>query len=308
MSKLLGEYINGNYNVLIYEDGTKIRQNELDNLTPDFAESIDVKLTDRCSVGCSFCYENCKKDGKHSDIMNQAWIESVHPYTELAINGNDLDHPDLYEFLDYMRSKNVIVNMTVNQKQFIDHKNKIDGLIRTKKIFGLGVSINSDINREVLRELVRYPNLVVHVINGLITENIILKYKEEFCKLKILVLGYKSLGRGLIYEADETNKVEQNKEWLKSNIIDLIRRRIFKICSFDNLAIEQLELEKQVRERTGFNWDELYLGNDGDYSFYIDAVNGTYAKSSITKNNNSPIENKTVDEMFKDVRDGREIL
>ena len=40
--------------------------------------------------------------------MNQSWIESVHPYTELAINGNDLDHPDLYEFLEYMKFKKVI--------------------------------------------------------------------------------------------------------------------------------------------------------------------------------------------------------
>ena len=279
MSKLLGEYVNGNYNVLIYEDGTKIRQNELDNLTPDFAESIDVKITDKCSVGCSFCYENCKKDGKHSDIMKQAWISSVHPYTELAINGNDLDHPDLYTFLNYMKSKNVIVNMTVNQSQFICYKNKIDRLIRNKKIFGIGVSINSSIKREVLIELTKYPNLVVHVVNGLITENTILKYKEE-----------------------------ENKNWLKENIINLIQRRIFKICSFDNLAVEQLDLEKQVREKTGLNWDELYMGNDGNYSFYIDAVNETYSISSINKNNNLPIGNKTVDEMFKNIRDGREIL
>ncbi len=302
MNKLLGEYVNGNYNVLIYEDGTKIRQNDLDNLTPSFAESIDVKLTDKCSVGCSFCYESCKKDGKHSDIMSQSWIDSVHPYTELAINGNDLDHPDLYTFLDLMKSKNMIVNMTVNQNQFINHKNKIDGLLRTKKIFGLGVSINSSINKEILRELTKYPNLVVHIINGLITDNTILKYKEEFCKLKVLILGYKSLGRGITYESDETNKVEKNKEWLKNNIINLIQHNIFKIYSFDNLAVEQLELERQIREKTGLNWDELYLGNDGDYSFYIDAVNETYSRSSVHKNNNYPIENKTVDEMFKTFR------
>ena len=52
--KLLGKYQNGNYKVMLLEDGTKIRYNDLDNLTPDFAESMDVKLTDKCSVGCSF--------------------------------------------------------------------------------------------------------------------------------------------------------------------------------------------------------------------------------------------------------------
>ena len=67
---LLGKYVNGNYKVMLMSDGTKIRYNDLDNLTPEFAESMDVKLTDKCSVGCPFCYEGCTPAGKHSDIMN----------------------------------------------------------------------------------------------------------------------------------------------------------------------------------------------------------------------------------------------
>ncbi len=55
--KLLGKYENGNYNVLIYEDGTKIRFNNLDNLTPSFAESYDISVTEKCDGGCEFCFE-----------------------------------------------------------------------------------------------------------------------------------------------------------------------------------------------------------------------------------------------------------
>ena len=36
---LLGEYTNGNYNVHIFDDGTKIRENDLDNLKPSFPEN-----------------------------------------------------------------------------------------------------------------------------------------------------------------------------------------------------------------------------------------------------------------------------
>ena len=45
---LLAKYKNGNYNVKIYDDGTKIRYNDLDNLTPEFAESNDVTITTVC--------------------------------------------------------------------------------------------------------------------------------------------------------------------------------------------------------------------------------------------------------------------
>ena len=86
MPKLIGMYTNGNYKVTLLEDGTKIRANDLDNLTPAFAESMDVKLTDKCSVGCPFCYEGCTRDGKHSDIMSQPWIQSgIHSKTREPI-------------------------------------------------------------------------------------------------------------------------------------------------------------------------------------------------------------------------------
>ena len=41
---IIGRYQNGNYTVTILSDGTKIRENDLDNLTPAFAENCDVKL------------------------------------------------------------------------------------------------------------------------------------------------------------------------------------------------------------------------------------------------------------------------
>lgn len=42
--KLIGRYKNGNYTVSIFDDGTKIRQNNLDTLEPDTIESMDLLL------------------------------------------------------------------------------------------------------------------------------------------------------------------------------------------------------------------------------------------------------------------------
>ena len=54
--KLIAKYQNGNYNVKLYDDGTKIRYNNLDNLTPSFAESNDVTITECCDGGCEYCF------------------------------------------------------------------------------------------------------------------------------------------------------------------------------------------------------------------------------------------------------------
>ena len=91
-------------------------------------------------------------------------------------------------------------------------------------------------------------------------------------------------------------------DWLRNNIINLLQCGRFKVGSFDNLAITQLDLERQIKEKTDLKWDELYMGDDGDYSFYIDAVSQTFAKNStISKNQNYPTL-ESVDDMFNFIR------
>ena len=42
---LIGEYQNGDYTVRIFDNGTKIRENDLDYLRPDFYASMDIIIT-----------------------------------------------------------------------------------------------------------------------------------------------------------------------------------------------------------------------------------------------------------------------
>ena len=82
-------YINGNYTVFIHDDGTKIRKTKDDEFIQSYAENVDIKLIGKCSQRCQFCYEGCTKDGKHGYVFKYKFIENFHPYTEMALNGND---------------------------------------------------------------------------------------------------------------------------------------------------------------------------------------------------------------------------
>ena len=77
--EMLGQYKNGNYIVTIYDNGTKIRET-IDPLAtafiPEFAENIDLKITDRCDIGCAYCHEDCKSNGVNSDILN-VWFKII---------------------------------------------------------------------------------------------------------------------------------------------------------------------------------------------------------------------------------------
>lgn len=124
--KQIGSYINGNYSVKIFDDGTKIRETEQESFKAEFPECMDVKITNQCDMNCIMCHEGSTNDGKHGDILNVEFINSLNPYTELALGGgNPLSHPNLIEFLKICRKKRIIVNMTVNQKHFMEQQEYI---------------------------------------------------------------------------------------------------------------------------------------------------------------------------------------
>lgn len=155
--KTLGVYKNGNYSVWILEDGTKVRETEEDDFIPAFAENCDCKITDKCDGGCPFCYERCTPNGKHGDILNYRFLDTVHPYTELAINGNDMSHPDLIPFLYKLREKKVIANITVNQIHFEKHQDLIRDLVDKRLIFGLGISLKEP-TEQFISLVKQYPS------------------------------------------------------------------------------------------------------------------------------------------------------
>jgi len=307
--KILGVYKNGNYNVTILSDGTKIRRTEEDEFIPEFPENADVKITDKCSQGCPFCYEGCTKEGNHSALMNgtefaQHWMNTLHPYTELAINGNDLDHPQLDEFLLKMQEKKIIVNVTVNQNQFMKHLDYIKYLTNKKMIYGLGVSLSNSKDKNFFNEIKNFPNAVIHTIAGILTsEDIIILMKNH---VKVLILGYKNLGRGINYKNNVYNHVDdyikQLQFWLPKMVNEC------KVVSFDNLAIEQLGVKELLFKDKEDEWNEFYMGDDGNFTLYIDAVNQTFAKNScMPKDERFPIAGRSMTAMFNFIRDRYEI-
>jgi len=271
--RLLGVYKNGNYNVKLFSDGTKVRETEEDNFIPSFAENCDVKITDKCDGGCPFCYEGCTPNGKHGNILNQKFLDTLHPYTELAINGNDLSHPDLIPFLEKLKVKKVIANMTVNQMHFEREKTFIDELMKKQLIHGLGVSLKEP-TREFIKQIKHYPNAVIHVINGILSPSDVKEIGDN--GLKLLILGYKQLKRGEDWFITDKENIISKQMWLKEELSDMISH--FDVVSFDNLAIKQLDVKRLMKKE---DWDEFYMGDDGTMTFYIDLVDEKFCRNSL---------------------------
>jgi hypothetical protein len=277
------------------DDGTKIRRTDSDNFVPSFAENMDVKITSKCSIGCPFCYEGCTKDGQHASLFKYKSIETLHPYTELALNGNDLDHPELYSFLLFLKSRSIFTNITVNQKQFFDNYEKLKEWSEEKLIYGLGISYVY-YSSWFINTLKEFPNAVIHTIVGILTEQDIDVLRDQ--DLKLLILGYKNLGRGEQYLNDRISSITKNILYLENELPNMIKSNQFKVLSFDNLALEQLDVRSLVSEK---EWDNFYMGDDGQFTFYIDMVAGEFAKNSLSQKRYK-IGDLSVDEMFNKIK------
>lgn len=292
MAKLLAKYTNGNYVVRLFDDGTKIRMNNLDNLTPNFAESIDLEITSVCNGNCGYCYMNCTPQGQHANL-NDPILDTLHPGTELAINGNDLTHPDLEDFLIRMRDKGVIVNMTINQKHLAPNINKLANWQNQKLLWGIGVSLIDSNDPNLVENVHKLQNVILHVIDGLFTKEDMENLKDK--DIKLLMLGYKYVGRGIQYYEEHKETIDSNIEYLKENLFK--NQKWFKGIGFDNLSLEHLDIKSQV---TGADWDLHFMGEEGAYTFFIDLPHRKFAVSSLETTKYDALD--SVDEMFHFVR------
>lgn len=292
---LLGVYKNGNIITKLFSNGTKIRETEDDEFIPDFAENMDIKISNYCDMGCKFCHEGSTKNGKHGDILNQKFIETLHPYQEVALGGGDAtSHPDLVPFLHKLKDRKVIPNMTVNQRHFEQKQELIKKLVDEKLIYGLGVSLVNPTD-EFISLIQQYPNAVIHVINGILEPSDVEKLSDK--NLKMLILGYKQLRRGSDWYSEDRENIAVKQMWLKENLGSIIEH--FKVVSFDNLAIEQLEVQRLMSQE---EWDEFYMGDDSEFTYFIDMVEKKFSKSSTASLDDRFDLLESVDDMFEKIR------
>lgn len=293
MRKILGVYKNGNYHVAMFDDGTKIRANKLDNLTPAFPESIDMKICNRCDMCCVQCHECSTPDGELANL-NAPFLDTLRPYTELAIGGgNPLSHHELVPFLRRMKAQKIICNMTVHLDHFLGSYGILRSLVEDGLIHGLGISVCRPLNESELKVIKEFPNAVMHLIAGFTSLNVFNSLAGH--DLKILILGYKTYGRGERWQEVAGWEITRDLGELKRLLPRLVGQ--FKVVSFDNLAIRQLQVKNIVTEE---KWDHAYMGDDGQYTMYVDLVKNEYAISSTSERH--PIVHDNIEDMFDSVR------
>lgn len=300
MSNLLYKYQNGSANVEIYEDGTRICETDDDKFDFEYPLNMDVKISNRCGIGCEMCHENSVPNGDLAPLENFEFLKNWVSGAEIALGGGSLTEHNYFEdILKLVKENNLIANCTFHQNEIINHFDEIkryqeEGLIR-----GIGISFSKP-NEELIKCVNQLDNVVFHVIAGLTSYKELDYLSKTFNKPKILILGYKKYtGRGdILYKKAHIN-IDKKIKILSHNVNWLFKN--FKVVSFDNKAIEQLEIQKWI---TPEQWNDFYQGDEGTCSMYIDAVKGEFAMNSTSKTRYKLTSN--VKEMFETIKKEKE--
>lgn len=295
--KLLYDYHNGNYDVKIFDDGTKVREFS-ETPIPTYPESMDLKCTDYCNAGCKFCHEMSTIDGLHGDPeLAIDLMKVLPPGIEIAFGGGD---PMSWDSFGYVATKlsnlGVICNVTVNSIHIRKNRDRLMDYMDSKTIRGLGISYFKALLHDCLPVTEYSNNVIFHVIMGVHTVEdlrfIISKVKNP----KILLLGYKQYGRGKTYHS---KTVEDNLYKWYVTLHEFFKMDNLTI-SFDNLGIKQMNLSRFFEPE---NWKTFYMGDDGQFTFFLDLVKKEYTKSSTSDMRYKIDKSDTIVSMFKRIRE-----
>lgn len=247
-------------------------------------------------MGCAFCHENSVVDGLHGNI-NHPILSTLHPGQEIAIGGGNIfEHPDFEEFLIRLKDLGVISNITVNQHhiEIEENLNKVRQWQKEKLVYGVGISYNgsADYLKKVIKSLYIPENAVIHTIAGI--HNLEPLVSKE---LKVLILGYKSIRRGKDFINCHGATIRKKIVELEAKIPEYLES--FKVLSFDNLALEQLNIKKYVSPE---DWKAHYMGDDGSFTMYIDLVKEEFAKNSTSVDRYNLNDYKSIEEIFNKIK------
>ena len=299
MKGMIAHYKNGNAMVSLFADGTRIINTEDDEFNFEVPLSIDLKVTNRCNKGCAMCHEDSNPNGKHAQFSIFKFLESWGSGKEVAIGGGSVTcYPYFEELLHLIKALGLFANVTFHQDELLENFEAIKRYQEEGLIHGIGVSYSHE-DDKLFGLLNTLDNVVIHVIAGLIRSVDLMYLQRVTYKPKLLILGYKTFRRGNILYGEKHDIIEENIEELRLSMSWLLGKHSpFVAVSFDNLALEQLNVKAYVPKKL---WDLYYQGDEGTCSMYIDAVEGQYAVNS-TSTIRKPI-SEDIKTMFQDVKE-----
>lgn len=241
-------------------------------------ELVDLKITDHCTMGCDFCYQGSTPEGKHApfeDIKKTIDFLTGMKVFEIAIGGGEpTEHPQFAEILEYARKRNIVPNFTTNSVKWMKDADLVKRIKDSVGAIGVSVHKVSDFKKveTIKRTFGGWGGshvMAQHVVGTLDVSDTSQLISEAFeSRIPLLLLGYKKTGFGESFEPHDLTELPL--------ILKLVLKEHRGSLSVDTAVLNQYPDITSVLEISKV----LTTKEEGKFSCYIDAVEGTMGPSS----------------------------
>lgn len=241
-------------------------------------ELVDLKITNFCPFGCSYCYQSSTLRGKHADygiILSVLFALRSLQVFELAIGGGEPTlHPDFTNIIKHARAHNIVPSFsTRNLAWFREYANRA-AVEKHVGRWAYSVDNSDGINyldnwcsengfKDRLRPVVHY---IVHRDMDDLRRALYLARDSDF---NMVLLGYKAVGRG----TQDTTKIDP--AWCDI-VLDAIKDSWQSWLSIDSVLASGFHDELAA---VGVP-KQVLAPREGLVSMYIDAVSREIGPSS----------------------------
>jgi molybdenum cofactor biosynthesis enzyme MoaA len=278
----------GSWLLFNYKTGAKLRFSFDPNIVVTKSSSpelVDIKITNKCSKGCSFCYQGSCVEGKHASLDDVTMISDIlrdSQIPEVAIGGGEpTEHPDFAQILHRFGYNKIVPNFTTATLNWVKDKFILKSVKENVGAFAFSVQNEKQID-ELEKVIDKYdfsidvfgdnPNVTAQVVLGTIDMDTF-KAIVEKCRKKYIhltVLGFKETERGKTFE----KKPYEN--WIK-----IVKESDIYRMGVDTCIIA--EFGEQLKEISSC-FEYTSTPEEGAFSTYIDAVELKMGKSSYSNN------------------------
>lgn len=240
-------------------------------------ELVDVKITDFCPFGCTYCYQGSTPAGKHADEdVVRRIAEKLRGLRvwEVALGGGEPTmHPRFLDILAAFAENHVVPNFTTRSTKWLEDPIRMR---RTMSLVG-GVAFSVDTAEDVVRfaDAIRAAGVPYQAgdgrsrisfqyVVGVGDENAFLSVARAVKNTghRLTLLGYKTTGRGNSLKPYEYN-------WAA----------VLKDLGLHHVSIDTALAQRSRKMLVGVD-PRSYFTQEGKHSCYIDAVAGTVGPSS----------------------------
>jgi hypothetical protein len=272
-------------------DGEKIHlglgtKEFVDNFKPTRPELVDLKITDKCNIGCDFCYQGSSPNGKHAkyEDIEKVLVEMAKAEVfEIAIGGGEPTlHPDFFKILNKIKELGMVPNFSTKNYNFFTPRN-FELLKNVVGAIGISVSTLDDLDKYIkimttaqsreMNNLFGTSKIMMHYIldqhpMSNFIEILARLSKKTMFRHHLLLLGKKDGGRSTGKYLDSTGWALFVDKFFKDEESEQLD------VSVDTLIANRYEDDlKSIDKRQ-------YYTEEGRFSVYVDVVNKKFGKAS----------------------------